>query len=297
MSEYRFAWVDAFTDRAFGGNPCAVVFDADDVDEGSRIALTRETRLSECAFLQHSRIADVGVRYYVASGEIPMAGHPTIATTIALLDAGHLRLRDDQATFTLEVGAGVMQIAVDDTGAGPPLVTMRQLRPVFGRRWDPGEIAPLMGLEVNDVVAPPQTVSTGTPYIITQVRSHEALRGARLDVDALRAFHQAHGDTFLEPFLTSMGGATPEGDVFSRLLLAPPSPAEDPFTGSATGCLGAWLWAHGHIDAPRFVAEQGHDMGRPGSAIVEVLGPRDDIDAVLVGGTGVIIMRGRLRLS
>lgn len=295
MPEYDFTWVDAFTDTPFAGNPCAVVFAADDVDEDTRIAFTRETRLSECAFLQHSDDADFGVRYYVASGEIPMAGHPTIATTVALVDAGLVE-PTDRAGFTLEVGAGVLRIDVEAGRGGPPLVTMRQLRPTFGHTWDAAQVAPLVGLDPRDIADTPQTVSTGTPFLVTQVRSHDALRRAQLDVEALRAFHHVHDTDFFEPFLTAMGGATDEGDVFSRLLLAPPEPPEDPFTGSATGCLGAWLWRHGHIPTPRFVAEQGHDMERPGSALVEVVGPPDDIEAVRVGGRGVVIMRGRVDL-
>lgn len=289
-------WIDAFTDTPFGGNPCAVVFDADEVDEATRIAFTRETRLSECAFLQASEAADVGVRYYVASGEIPMAGHPTIATVTALVDAGRVALVDGRARFTLEVGAGVLPIEVDATGDGPPVVTMTQLRPTFGREWDAELVAPLVGLDPDDLRATPRTVSTGTAFLVTPVVSHDALRRAVLDVEALHAFHERHDTDFFEPFLTAMGGATDEGDVFSRLLLTPPEPPEDPFTGSATGCLGAWMWATGELPAPTFAAEQGHDMQRPGRARVEVLGPRDDISGVRVSGRGVVLLRGHLDL-
>ena len=71
---------------------------------------------------------------------------------------------------------------------------------------------------------------------------------------------------------------------------------EDPFTGSATGGMAAYLWRHGLIDDPTFVAEQGHGMNRPGRAMVEVLGPRDNIEAVRVGGTAVTLIRGELEL-
>lgn len=159
---HALTWVDAFTDRRFAGNPCAVVFDADDVDLATRIAVPRETRLSECAFLQHSERANVGVRYYVASGEIPMAGHPTIATVVALVDAGVVTLVDGRATLTLEVGAGILPIEVATTTDGLVRVTMTQLRPTFGRSWDPELIAPLVGLGPEDFRATPRTVSTGT---------------------------------------------------------------------------------------------------------------------------------------
>jgi PhzF family phenazine biosynthesis protein len=102
------------------------------------------------------------------------------------------------------------------------------------------------------------------------------------------------GAALMAPFLVALGGETEAGDVFSRLLMAPPLPAEDPFTGAATGCMGAYLWAEGLIERPRFTAEQGHWMGRPGMARVEVLGPRDDIRGVKVSGRGVVLMTGEL---
>jgi PhzF family phenazine biosynthesis protein len=71
---------------------------------------------------------------------------------------------------------------------------------------------------------------------------------------------------------------------------------EDPFTGSATGCMAAYLWHHGLIDSPKFVAEQGHWLNRPGSAEVEVLGSKNKIKGVKVAGYGRVLMSGILSL-
>ncbi|MEE8454894.1 MAG: PhzF family phenazine biosynthesis protein [Limibaculum sp.] len=70
----------------------------------------------------------------------------------------------------------------------------------------------------------------------------------------------------------------------------------DAFTGTAKGGMACYLWFKGLIARPRFVAEQGHWMGRPGRAEVEVLGPRDAITGVRVGGSGVVLMDGKVRL-
>lgn len=168
-------WIDAFTETRFGGNPCAVVFDADAIPVEERIAFTRETGLVECAFVVASSKADFGARYYMPTGEIPLAGHPTVATVTALIAAGRVGA---PASFTLEVGAGVMPIAVTARDGRPPLVTMTQPAPVFGRRYEPNEVAALFGLRGIDIVGTPQTVSTGTPFLITRLGSVAALRGA-----------------------------------------------------------------------------------------------------------------------
>lgn len=291
MTARPLYWIDAFSDRPMGGNPCAVVFDADDLSADARIAFTRETRLSECSFVVASDKADFGARYYLASGEIKMAGHPTIATCAALDRAGLIAGRE---AFTLEVGAGVVQIEVDRSGP-LPLFIMTQYAPVFGDSHAPETIAPLFGLSADEIVGVPGTVSTGGPrFCITVLGDHDALARARLDIAALEALREQVD--FWEPFLCVTQGFTSEGDTAARLMLTPPEPAEDPFTGSATGCMAAYLWRHGLIAAPRFVAEQGHLMDRPGRARVEVLGPPDAISGVKVGGTGVVLFEGTLDL-
>ena len=296
MSGRPVLWVDAFAERAFGGNPCAVVFEGDGVDVETRIAFTKEVRLSETSFVVRSDRADFGARYYLARGEIPMAGHPTVATVAALIDRGLVDLSSGRAAFTLEVGAGVLPIEATVRDGRPPLIAMTQPAPAFGARWDAGEIAALFGLTAADVAAPPRTVSTGTAFCVTPLVSLDALRRARLDVAALERFRAEREPDFFEPFLCVTQGFTAEGDTAARLMLTPPEPPEDPFTGSATGCMAAYLWAEGLIDAPALVAEQGHDMGRPGRAEVVVLGPRDQPAGVRVAGSAAVLMRGTVAL-
>lgn len=291
----RFMWIDAFTETRYSGNPCAVVFDADDVGDEDRIAFTRETGLVECAFVQSSDQADFGARYFMPTGEIKMAGHPTIATVTAMVEAGMIDLSSGAQDFTLEVGAGVITVQVEPRDGRPPLITMTQLRPEFGRTYEPAAIAALYGLNAADIVGTPQTVSTGSPFCITHVRDIQTLRMAKLSAVALATLKKAEDADFIEPFLCATEGFDEDGDTFARLLLPPPFPPEDPFTGSATGCMAAYLFANDAISR-RFTAEQGHDLGRPGRAEVEVLGERDDITGVRVGGCGVLVMQGEVEI-
>ena len=287
---YKFDWVDAFTTDPFGGNPCVVVYDAAPLVLEDRLKLVQETNLSECAYMVPSEKADFGARYYLAEREIPMAGHPTVAVVTSLLSRG---LIDQNCEITLEVGAGVLPITVRDG-----MVTMTQRAPEFHDTFSALEIAEIYGLAANDVLEPPQIVSTGTPFCITLLRDHTVLRRATLDAARLFRWQESldHPQSKLvEPFLVTLEGIS-GGDTFSRLLLPPPMPAEDPFTGSATGCMGAYLWAHGLIENPVFRAEQGHWLGRPGLGQVEVLGPRDAIEGVKVSGQGRVLMSGTLRL-
>jgi PhzF family phenazine biosynthesis protein len=288
---FEFDWVDAFTDVPFGGNGCAVVHGGAGLSDDTCMAYVQETSLVECTFTGPSDVADVRVRYFLASREIPFAGHPTIATVVAMRKRGMIA----DGRLVLETAAGLVPVEVRGD-----LVTMTQIAPTFGRRVDPALVAAVGGINVSDIIAPPQIVSTGLPFCVTVLRDRAAVERVALDLNALTAYAAALGQVstdIMEPFWVCLEGASDVGTTFSRLLMAPPSPPEDPFTGSATGCMAAYLWAEGLIEAPSFIAEQGHGMGRAGQANVEVLGARDAITGINVSGQGARVMSGLVYLE
>ena len=288
---FEFDWVDAFANSVFGGNGCAVVHGGASLPDDVCTAYVRETSLVECTFTGPSDVADIRVRYFLASREIPFAGHPTVATVVAMRRRGMIA----DGPLVLETAAGLVPVEVQGDH-----VTMTQIAPVFGAVADAGLVAAVGGLSASDIAHPPQIVSTGLPFCITVVKDRATLEKVSFNLDALGAYAQAlgHDSTdIMEPFWVCLERATNEGDTFSRLLMAPPNPPEDPFTGSATGCMAAYLWAHGLIAAPEFTAEQGHGLGRPGQAQVEVLGPRDAISGVKVSGQGALVMSGEVYLG
>lgn len=294
---YAFMQVDAFTDRALGGNPCAVVFDADTLDDGLRQRIAREMNLSETAFVQRAQSAHVGARYFTPDQEIPLAGHPTIATVFALFESGRLSMDGPVTRISLELKVGVIDVDVFFDAGRAQRVVMSQMPPQFLARYDARDVLPAFGLSAEDAMpgAVPQTVSTGTPQLMIPVKDHGALRRLRMDFDAYAALHE-DGD-FFSPHVFALGGASEAGATFARHVGALPGGAEDPFTGSATGGMAAYLWHYGLIDTPTFIAEQGHWMGRPGKATVEVVGARDAIETVKVGGEAVTVVRGELDLT
>lgn len=290
MARYDFDWVDAFSAHAFGGNGCAVVHGGAHLPEAVCTAYVRETSLVECTFTGPSEVADVKVRYFLASREIPFAGHPTVATVAAMRDRGLI----EGDSITLETGAGIVPVRLDGD-----LIEMTQVAPEFGPFADPGLVAEAVSLPVEAIVGQPQKVSTGLPFCVTVLRDRAALEAAKLNLEALAALGQslgADGIDLMEPFLVTLEGATEAGDTFSRLLMAPPSPPEDPFTGSATGAMASYLWHHGLMEKTEFTAEQGHGLGRPGQARVARVGSAEAIEGVRVAGEGFVLMRGTVDL-
>ena len=297
MRTYPFVQVDAFTTTPLTGNACAVVLDADSLSEADMQAIAREQNLSETAFVLKSTIADIGARYFTVSEEIPLAGHPTIATIHALVEAGRIKLTGAHITLELRVGPIPIDIYEGDATGSPRRIVMSQKKPQFLRVYSADEVLPGFGLSIDDCLpdVPIQTVSTGTPQLMIPVKDHAALRRIQLNTQWLTRL-RASGDYFsihvFCPHGLSAGAST-----FARHFGLPPDMAEDPFTGSATGGMAAYLWHYGVLASPTFIAEQGHWMSRPGQAQVEVVGPREDIETVKVGGPAVTVIRGELSLD
>lgn len=294
MTTYPLIQVDAFTDCPLGGNPCAVLFDTEDLTDDEMLSIAREMNLSETAFIRKTAKGNYAARYFTPAEEIPFAGHPTIATVSALIDSQRIALVGDYSTITLEVKIGSIQVEIYATRGVVKQITMTQHKPEFLSMMDPQDVIAVFGLELAHLIpnVPIQVVSTGTPQLMVPLRDLAALARINLDIPAyfkLRA--AAH---FFSPHLFCLQGATPAGNTFARHFGVPPDTPEDPFTGSATGGMAAYLWRYGLIDSPRFIAEQGHWMHRPGQAQVEIIGSREDIQAVKVGGNAVVVLRGEL---
>ena len=288
--------IDAFTRKLYAGNPCAVVLNADDLSEAVMQAIALEMNLSETAFVMASKVADLRARYFTPSEEIPLAGHPTIAATYALIASGQLQAQEKPFTIRLELQAGVIEVEIKTTSDGQSLITMSQPRPKFLRTYSPEAVLPAFGLKAGDSLPgyPIMTVSTGTPQLMIPLKSLEGLRHAQLNFEAYAAL-KASGD-FFSPHLFVLQGLEGEGKTFARHFGLPPDTLEDPFTGSATGGMAAYCWRHGLLPGPIFIAQQGHWMGRPGEAYVEVVGPPGAIETVRVSGYAVEVLRGEINV-
>jgi len=295
MPTYPLYQVDAFTTTPLGGNPCAVLFDCADLSEATMLAIAKEMNLSETAFVWKKPDGHFRARYFTPAEEIPLAGHPTIATVYALVDSGRLSLPDDYLKIPLELRDGPVDVEIFARDGQVDRIVMSQRAPQFLSTHHASDVLPAFGLIDSDLLPdlPIQTVSTGTPQLMIPLKSHDSLRKAVLDIEKYTAL-RAKSD-FFSPHLFCLQ-VVENGRTFARHFGVPPDTMEDPFTGSATGGMAAYLWHYGLIEEPEFIAEQGHWMSRPGLADVEVVGPRNAIETVKVGGSAVTVLRGTLTI-
>jgi len=295
MPTYPLYQVDAFTTTPLGGNPCAIVFDCADLSDMTMLAIAKEMNLSETAFIWQKPDGNFRVRYFTPAEEIPLAGHPTIATVHALVDSGRLSLPGDYLKIPLELRDGPIDVEIFAQDGKTGRIVMSQRVPQFLSTHQPADVMPAFGLDESDLLpgAIIQTVSTGTPQLMILLKGHVPLRKAMLDIDKYTTLRER--SDFFSPHLFCLQGVE-EGSTFARHFGVPPDTMEDPFTGSATGGMAAYLWHYGLIEKPNFIAEQGHWMHRPGKAYVEVVGSREKIETVKVGGSAITVFKGELTI-
>ena len=292
MKQYRIIYLDAFTSEPFSGNPCAVLPEADGLTDQQMQKIAMETNLSETAFVFRSDKAGVKVRYFMPRKEIPFAGHPTLATAMMLAQEGLIPGGRSKVVIDFEYNIGILPVEIHMDSAGNPLkAIMTQQKPSFGSAVEGEDLMKCFGLDKKDFIdeAPLQVVSTGVPFLMIPVSGMDILKKVqvnrplfqsllmRIEVDAAYMF--------------CLDGFEQDADAHGRLFSSAAG-LEDPFTGSAVGCMGAYIVRHGLRPGQFFTVEQGHIMGRPGTGTVEIIGPTDKIESVKVGGCAVKTLDG-----
>ena len=280
-----FSQVDVFTDEPGAGpglgNPVAVVHDAEGLAEEQMQAFARWTNLSETTFLLAPRdpSADYRLRIFTPSRELPFAGHPTLGSARAWLEAGGQPGGDH---LVQECGAGLVRVrrdpAVDGrlAFAAPPLVRSGPVEPPLLARLRRG-----LHLAEDDVVDAAWT-DNGPGWVSLLLRDADAVLALAPDLAELEGLD-----------LGVVGPHPPGGEAAFevRAFAVGAGVDEDPVTGSLNAGLAQWLLAAGHASAP-YVAAQGTVLGRRGRVHVAVEG-----DDVWVGGGTLVGVSGRVALS
>lgn len=276
-------WLDVFTDTPLLGNGLAVVLEADGVTDETMLALSRETGLSETAFVQTATEAgaDYRNRIWTVSGEIPFAGHPSLGAGVAFA----IEREVESASFTQQTRAGLQQIEVALDGHLWH-AAVHQPAAAFGESFPADRLAAAVGLgpDQMDSQLSGQIVSTGLPALLIPVGSTEALAACAPDFSLVRQFDQSQ-TLNVYPFFHERGSRTVRARCFGEDLAG----VEDPATGSAAGPLVAYL--QDCLDISEIVVEQGVEMGRASRLEARMLDGRPR-----VGGAVTVLSIGLIHL-
>jgi trans-2,3-dihydro-3-hydroxyanthranilate isomerase len=294
----RYVTVDVFTDRVFGGNPLAVVLDAQGLKKPQMQAIATEFNYAETTFVLPPRAPEhsAHVRIFTPRSELPFAGHPNVGTAVVFA-----REREREANggppldrLVFEEAAGLIPIRLirqSNTVVGAEFTAPEHL--TRGSKVSAGDIAECLSLTAADINLenhPPQVLSVGLPFLMAEITTRDALRHAKPN-------SKTH-ERVLPPIGTDAiycysRGATPQ-QLHARMFSPLDGVVEDPATGSAAAATISLLAAlRPERDAEMsWRIEQGVEMGRP-SLLKGRTEKRDGaVTAVHIGGFAVQVMSG-----
>jgi trans-2,3-dihydro-3-hydroxyanthranilate isomerase len=282
-----FYIVDVFAEEKYAGNQLAIVRGGAGLPDEGLQKMALEMNYSETAFVLSEEETEGGydVRIFTPGDEVPFAGHPTLGTAYVIQ---HEILTSPVESVTLKLKAGEIPVTFGE------VLWMRQLPPTFGAILDPALFTRTLNLETADLDdrSPVQVVSTGLPALIVPLRDLDALR--RCKVDWERYTEVAGPGKNLYVFCPESHDDGP-GDLSARMFANDLGVPEDPATGSAAGCLAAYLLEHSYLgtDAVDVRVEQGYEIGRP--SLLYLQAERDGGKIIVnVGGKVQMVARGEL---
>lgn len=281
MAQRRIHTVDVFTDTPFLGNPVAVILDGGGLTIEAMQAIANWTNLSETTFVLPPSVdgADYQLRIFTPRAELPFAGHPTIGSAHAILEAGLAVPRDGR--IVQQCGVGLVEIAVPQTWREEGL-SFRLPAASFSDAPEPELLVRALGAPL---LAPPRIVDVGPRWVIAELADGDAVAAVVADLALLADYDRRHSTTGITIF-----GAGKDGPVV-RSFAPADGIAEDPVCGSGNGAVAAYRLAAGQVgEGDAYVARQGMSVGRNGRVTI-----RYAADGIHVGGRAVTCVEGVIR--
>ena len=286
MPRFTFLQLDVFASRLLDGNPLAVIVGADALDGEAMQRIARWTNLSETSFLLTPTQpgADYRVRIFTPHQELPFAGHPSVGSAYAAIEAGRVPTK---AALVQECAAGLLPVTVQGEGetrvihvqapAARIAAVDATLPPTLARAF--GKALPASSVHAVD---------NGPLWIVCDLGEAHAVRALAPDLAIIAALCTQQGAVGVSVF-----GRELEGDAAMAVRAFCPADGipEDPVTGSANAAIGALLRERGGLDryGSAYVASQGREVGRDGRVEVRV---DERSGAVSIGGRCVVGVRG-----
>jgi trans-2,3-dihydro-3-hydroxyanthranilate isomerase len=298
----RYVTVDVFTDRAFGGNPLAVVLDAGGLSTVQMQAIACEFNYVETTFVLPPRdpAHDAQVRIFTVNSELPFAGHPNVGTAFVL--ATQAKKPPERLKF--EEGAGLVPVEIlteEGRVVGAELTAPQPLSKLtMVSAEQAAACASLSAADIRTDRHQPGIFSVGLPFLIAELASREALRRARPDASAFARTLPRDGSDAIYLYTRDVAPAELPCDLQARMFLPGTSGlTEDPATGSATAAAAALLadLASERDGELKLRVGQGFDMGRPSLLLTRVRKANGVIMSTHVGGRCVQMMEGSFRLA
>ena len=289
-----FSIVDVFTEQKYTGNQLAVFRDAGSIQDSDMQQIAREINFSETTFIlsNYQKKGGYDVRIFTPGSEVPFAGHPTLGTAY-VIQREIIREPIDTVVLNLKVGKIPVRFTYAD---GKPDVLWMETKPArFGSQFDVDTVAEALSIRPSDIDErfPVQEVSTGLPFIITPLKSLNAVKNARIVRDV---FFNMIANTEAKAILIFCPETIREENQLNvRVFVDYYGIPEDPATGSANSCLAGYLVKYGYFgeNCIDIRVEQGYEIGRPSLLLLRAEDTEGELK-IQVGGRVVMVAKGEL---
>lgn len=301
----RYLTADVFTDRAFVGNPLAIVLDAAGLTTGQMQLIAREFKYAETTFILPPSDPDhtAHVRIFTPGVEVPFAGHPNVGSAFALARLARREGRDLGPIVTFEEEAGLVPVALleeDGEIVGAELTAPE----AFSRRSavSVDQVAAYLSLSPEDIETarhPAHVISVGLPFLVAELRTRDALRRAADQPDSMARLLPLDGADAIYCYTRDVPPDEGPLDWQARMFSPLDGTGEDPATGSATAATAGLLADLAPEPEGDFVwrVGQGHDLGRPSLLLPRVEKRAGRVERVRIGGRCVEVMTGSFELA
>jgi len=290
----KFFVVDAFTDKAFTGNPAGVVLleNTESLSKETMQKIAQEVRFSETAFVKQKSENEFLILYFTPISEVDLCGHATIASFKVLQYIG---IVNENQIYKVHTRAGIIDVFIENQ-----IIMMEQAEPSI---WDELEtedileISQLLGISIEDIgdekiIIKPRVVSTGLWDLMIPVKSKQILFSLSPDYEGISNYCKLHSIVSFHVFTLDEVNAFANCRDFAPLYGIP----EEAATGTANGALIYYLFKLGIVEAEKtYEIIQGESMGRPSNIFAKVH-LKDSIYKAYVGGNAKIIIEGNLML-
>ena len=286
-----FKQVDVFTNEPYRGNPVAVVLQGQGLSDEQMRRIANWTNLSETTFVLPPTQpgADYLVRIFTPQAELPFAGHPTLGTAHALLEAGIVAARDGR--LVQECAAGLIELSVTDAAGGSPLIAFTLPEPSLAELGADlvDEMEAILGSAVLHDPAP-KFVNVGPVWTIAQLPSAQAVLTLGPDFARMADFDRRNNAAGIVVYGAYGEGA--EAAIEVRAFAPSLGANEDPVCGSGNGSVAAFIRDAGQVPqfGTEYLSTQGAVVGRSGRLRISF----DAGGAIRVGGQSVACIDGRI---
>lgn len=290
-SKRRFMQLDVFSRQPMKGNPLAVVIDGDGLDEATMRAFARWTNLSETAFLLTPTTpdADYRVRIFTSRQELPFAGHPSVGSAYAAIEAG---LVDSNKTKLIQqCTAGLLPVAIEHTGAERIIHVQAPPTRLQGVSAEVRHaIAEAIGITLGD--AQVVLADNGPRWWVCDLHEASHVRALKPDMHAIAQLRERHDAMGVSVFGRELCGPA---QMAVRAFCPGDGLPEDPVTGSANAAIMAFLAERSDASyGLRYRSSQGREVGCDGYVDVA----RDAVSgAITIGGQCVSVIIGAFDLA